>query len=76
MEKTSIRYNNRFILKKNTEYYLTDIDILDDWNNESELSELRIVNINDKIKSLIEKYNISEKVNFIDDSEIKIIPMK
>ena len=31
MKKTNLRINNFFIIEKDDSYYLTDIDVLEDW---------------------------------------------
>ena len=68
MKKTNLRINNFFIIHKDNSYYLTDIDVLDDWK-EIPIKELKQFlknkDCNDKIKELQELYKIYSNVNFI-----------
>jgi hypothetical protein len=65
MEKTSIRINNHFIVKKNGEYFSTDVDILNDWKEDMDIDSLTLKNVNQQVNDLINTYKIHEKVNFI-----------
>jgi len=71
MDKTSIRVNDRFVLKNKEQYFLTDVDVLDVWRNES-IKDLETTEITEQLNELILKHDINEKVNFItgtDDSK-------
>ena len=64
--KTNIRLNNYYILKKGDDYFLTDIDQLNELNEIEELDEyLNTRPITDKIKELLDEFNESDNVNFI-----------
>ena len=72
MDKTSIRMNDRFVLKNKNQYFITDVDVLDVWRNES-VNDLDTTDITEKLNELIQKHDINDKVNFIigdDDSKI------
>jgi len=64
MERTSIRMNDRFVLKDKNQYLLTDVDVLDVWRNES-VNDLDTTDITDQLNELIKKHDINDKVNFI-----------
>ena len=64
MDKTSIRMNDRFVLKNKNQYFITDVDVLDVWRNES-VNNLDTTDITDQLNELIRKHDINEKVNFI-----------
>jgi len=68
MKKTNLRINNFFVFHKDEKYYLTDIDILDDWKNtdNKKLNDfIKDNDITDKIKELIKSYGINANINFI-----------
>jgi hypothetical protein len=68
MKKTNLRINNFFIIEKDGSYYLTDIDVLEDWNEVStkDLQKfLKNKNCDDKIQELDDLYEINSNVNYI-----------
>jgi hypothetical protein len=68
MKKTNLRINNFFVFHKDEKYYLTDIDILDDWKNTDNKKLNDFIKDNDttdKIKELIKSYGINANINFI-----------
>ena len=67
MKKTNLRINNFFILIQDNKHYLTDIDLLDDWKNVKNDELKKYTENNDcseKIRDLIEQYNVKSNVNF------------
>ena len=60
MKKTNLRINNCFLFEDKDKYYLTDIDILDDWSKTSDedLSEYvkKYNDITKEINELMKKY--------------------
>ena len=67
MNKTNIRINNKFIIKKNDQYFLSDVSNYDQWINTENLVNHKGKNVTSKLQELIDKYNISYNVNFITD---------
>ena len=68
MKKTNLRINNFFIIHKDNSYYLTDIDVLEDWKEISskDLGKfLKNKDCNEKINEVKELYKINSNVNFI-----------
>ena len=68
MKKTNLRINNFFVFHKDEKYYLTDIDVLDDWKNtdNKKLNDfIKDNDITDKIKEFIKSYGINANINFI-----------
>ena len=68
MKKTNLRINNFFVFQKDEKYYLTDIDVLDDWKNtdNKKLNDfIKDNDITDKIKEFIKSYGINANINFI-----------
>ena len=65
--KTNIRINNYFIFTKEDDYYLSDIDTLEEWKevSKNELKNFIKENYNDIIEDLFKKHNIDNNVNFI-----------
>ncbi len=90
MKKTNLRINNFFILINDNKHYLTDIDLLDDWKN-SKNNELKNYTENndcsEKIRDLIEQYNVKTNVNFtltdfkkfkksLEKAEVRVVSLK
>ena len=68
MKKTNLRINNFFVFQKDEKYYLTDIDVLDDWKNtdNKKLNDfIKDNDITDKLKELIKSYGINANINVI-----------
>ena len=68
MKKTNLRINNFFILRKGKIFYLTDIDILEDWkesDNDTLEKYLNGDDITEKINELKNLYDINSNVNYI-----------
>jgi ssDNA-specific exonuclease RecJ len=68
MKKTNLRLNNFFVFQKDEKYYLTDIDVLDDWkkiDNKKLNDFIKDTDITDKLKELIKSYGINANINFI-----------
>lgn len=70
MKKTNIRLNNHYLIFDKDKYYLSDIDMLNDWVDfkSSELKKfLKNNHCTEKINELLKKYDIYSNVNFIID---------
>ena len=67
MKKTNIRINNKFLIKKNDQYFLSDVSNHDQWINTENLVNHKGTNITSKLQELTDKYDISYNVNFITD---------
>ena len=68
MKKTNLRLNNFFILEKGKSFYLSDIDILNDWRDANTKDLQKFLKDNDitkKINELKKLYDINSNVNFI-----------
>lgn len=65
MKKTNIRINNNFLIKKNDQYFLSDITNQDQWINTDNLVNHKGKNITSKLQELKEQYKINYNVNFI-----------
>ena len=65
MKKTNIRINNNFLIKKNDQYFLSDITNQDQWINTDNLVNHKGKNITSKLQELKEQYKINYSVNFI-----------
>ena len=65
MKKTNIRINDHFLIKKNDQYFLSDITDQDQWINTENLVNHKGKNVTSKLQELIEQYNINYNVNFI-----------
>ena len=65
MKKTNIRINDYFLIKKNDQYFLSDITDQDQWINTDNLVNHKGKNVTSKLQELTEHYNINYNVNFI-----------
>lgn len=68
MKKTNLRVNNFFVFENNSKYYLSNVDVLEEWNDIS-LKELKKNNskeITSQLKYLLKKYKCKSNVNFIE----------
>ena len=65
MKKTNIRINDYFLIKKNDQYFLSDITDQDQWINTDNLVNHKGKNVTSKLRELTEQYNINYNVNFI-----------
>ena len=67
MEKTNIRVNNFFIVEDKGKYYVSDIDVLEDWNllPKKELKKYITKDISDNLDKLMETHSLQMNVNFI-----------
>jgi len=67
MEKTNIRVNNFFIVEDKGKYYISDIDVLEDWNllSKKELKKYITKDISDNLDKLMETHSLQKNVNFI-----------
>ena len=65
MKKTNIRINDHFLIKKNDQYFLSDITDQDQWINTDNIVNHKGKNVTSKLKELTEQYNINYNVNFI-----------
>ena len=65
MKKTNIRINDYFLIKKNDQYFLSDITDQDQWINTDNLVNHKGKNVTSKLQELTEQYNINYNVNFI-----------
>ena len=68
MKKTNIRINNFYIIFKDNKYYLTDIDVLDEFKKISynDLEKYLENDITKQLNDYIKKEGVESKVNFID----------
>ena len=67
MKKTNIRFNNYFLIKDKSKYFLSNIDNYDKWRKDIDLEEHLGEEVTGEYKSLSEKYNVKHTVNFITD---------
>lgn len=69
MKKTNLRINNFFILEDKGKFYLSDIDLLDEWNalSKKDLKPYLKKEVTDKLQELLKKHNCKSNVNFIVD---------
>ena len=60
MKKTNIRVNNLFVVEDKGKYYVSDIDILEDWNLllKKELKKYITKDISDKLDTLMETHSL------------------
>jgi archaellum component FlaC len=69
MKKTNLRINNCFIFFEKNKYFLTDIDILDDWlkTENKDLNDFvkKYNDISTELNTFMNKFNIKSNVNFI-----------
>ena len=67
MKKTNIRIYNFFVFEKGKQYYLTDIDQLDEWKDTktSDLKPFLKNNVTKQLQILMKQY--PSNVNFIVD---------
>ena len=67
MQKTNIRINNFFIVEDKGKYYISDIDVLEDWNllPKKELKKYITKDISDNLDKLMETHSLQTNVNFI-----------
>ena len=70
MKKTNIRMNDYFLIKKNDQYFLSDITDQDQWINTDNLVNHKGKNITSKLQELTEQYNINYNV---DDYYIQLL---
>ena len=59
MKKTNIRINDHFLIKKNDQYFLSDITDQDQWINTDNLVNHKGKNVTSKLQELTEQYNIN-----------------
>ena len=74
MRKTNLRINNFFILEDKSKYYLSDIDLLDEWDqlSKKELKGFLEKDVTDKLKELLSTHDCNSNVNFIIDDFSKL----
>tara|TARA_Y100000389_G_C17265136_1_gene415043 strand:+ start:548 stop:763 length:216 start_codon:yes stop_codon:yes gene_type:complete len=65
MKKTNIRINNNFLIKKNNQYFLSDVSDYDQWINTDNLANHKGKNVTSKYQELSEKYGVDYNVNFV-----------
>ena len=67
MQKTNIRINNFFIVEDKGKYFVSDIDVLEDWNllPKKELKKYITKDISDNLDKLMETHSLQTNVNFI-----------
>ena len=68
IKKTNIRLNNYYLLFNKDKFYLSDVDLLEDWKDFkiTELKEfLENSDCTDKINELKDTFDVSSNVNFI-----------
>ena len=67
MKKTTIRFNNYFLIKDKSKYFLSNIDNYDTWRKDIDLEEHLGEQVTNEYKTLSDKYNVKHTVNFITD---------
>ena len=70
MKKTNLRLNNYYLLFSKDKFYLSDVDLLEDWKDfkTTELKKfLKNSDCTDKINELKDTFDVSSNVNFIID---------
>jgi hypothetical protein len=69
MRKTNLRINNFFILEDKNKFYLSDIDLLEEWNelSKKDLKPYLKKEVTEKLQELLTKHNCKSNVNFIVD---------
>jgi hypothetical protein len=69
MRKTNLRINNFFILEDKKKFYLSDIDILEEWVglSKKDLKPYLKKEVTEKLQGLLKKHNCNSNVNFIVD---------
>ena len=65
MKKTNIRINDYFLIKKNDQYFLSDITDQEQWINTDNLVNHKGKNVTSKLGELIKQHNLDYNVNFI-----------
>jgi len=67
MRKTNLRINNFFILEDKKKYYLSDIDLLEEWINlpKKDLKQYLEKEVTEKLQELLKLHNCKSNVNFI-----------
>ena len=68
MKKTNLRLNNYYLLFSKDKFYLSDVDLLEDWKDfkTTELKKfLKNSDCTDKINELKNIFDVSSNVNFI-----------
>jgi hypothetical protein len=66
MKKTNLRINNRFIIHDNNSYFLSDTDMLSDWQTEK-IKKKGLQDVTALVNECLEESNIHSNVNFIID---------
>ena len=67
MRKTNLRINNFFILEDKKKFYLSDIDLLEEWIelSKKDLKPYLKKEVTEKLQELLTKHNCRSNVNFI-----------
>lgn len=67
MRKTNLRINNFFILEDKKKFYLSDIDMLEEWQGfpKKDLKQYLNKEVTEKVKELLKHHNCKSNVNFI-----------
>jgi len=67
MRKTNLRINNFFILEDKKKFYLSDIDMLEEWQEypKKDLKQFLKKEITEKLQELLKLHNCKSNVNFI-----------
>jgi len=67
MRKTNLRINNFFILEDKKKFYLSDIDLLEEWIelSKKDLKPYLKKEVTEKLQELLKKHNCKSNVNFI-----------
>jgi len=74
MRKTNLRINNFFILEDKKKFYLSDIDLLEEWTDLSkeDLKPFLEKEVTEKLQELLQIHNCKSNVNFIIDDFNKV----
>jgi len=67
MRKTNLRINNFFILEDKKKFYLSDIDMLEEWQEfpKKDLKQYLNKEVTQKLQDLLKLHNCKSNVNFI-----------
>lgn len=67
MRKTNLRINNFFILEDKKKFYLSDIDMLEEWQEfpKKDLKQYLNKEVTEKLQDLLKLHNCKSNVNFI-----------
>jgi hypothetical protein len=73
-----IRLDNRFVYKRGSKYYITDVTNVSEWlqMSDKEKKQLKCKNVTTKVKRLLNEYDISGNINIKTKPSMKKIKHK